>query len=122
MSKRRPMAAPCSVCDQVTTLGWWGPDHRGTHCRKCHRSWTAKGAAHCPVCCEHFATDATAQLHWGGRSYEAEHLDPRSVSALVRDGDRLWHMAGKRPTYVEPLCGEALKPCRGGQVPAEVAS
>jgi hypothetical protein len=95
---------PCSVCAYAASHGWWGPNHRGTHCRMCHRSWTAKRAAHCPVCCEHFATDATAQLHWAGGSYGARHLDPRAVPSLVQDCDGVWHMAGSRPASIEQLC------------------
>lgn len=77
---------------------------------------------HCPVCCEHFATDGTAELHWAGRSYGARHLDPHVVSALVQGSDGVWHMAGNRPAYVEVLCGEAGKPSLNSQAPAEVAS
>ena len=112
------LVVSCSVCAHADAHGSWPTDHVGTHCRECHRSWTAKGAAHCPVCCGHFAADATAQLHWvGGR-----HVDPRAVSRLIQDADGVWHMAGKRPSFPERLSVEARKPSRGSKVPAEVAS
>jgi hypothetical protein len=112
----------CPICAYADAHGWWGPNHRGTHCRKCHRSWTAKGATHCSVCWEHFATDGTAQLHWAGRGYGAQHLDPRVVLTLVQDGDAVWHMAGKRPSYVERLCAEGRKPDLDSHAAVEVAS
>lgn len=57
----------CPVCTHADEHGWWGPDHRGTHCRDCHRSWTGLKEAHCTVCCAHFSTDNHAESHRGVR-------------------------------------------------------
>jgi hypothetical protein len=57
---------------------------------------------HCHVCCEHFASDLIANLHWGsGRStgapsYRARHLDPSDVAALRQDKRGVWHKASDK--------------------------
>lgn len=58
----------CEPCEHADREGWWGPGHRGTHCRNCHRSWTGYAEAHCVECCLHFSTDRVADAHRvGGR-------------------------------------------------------
>lgn len=57
------MPEPCAPCAHAARHGWWGPNHRGTHCRGCHRSWTGLAEAHCVGCHEHFTTNGTADLH-----------------------------------------------------------
>lgn len=52
----------CPVCERADRTGWFGID-RGSHCRKCHRTWTGLAQAHCTVCHRHFTTDSAAVLH-----------------------------------------------------------
>jgi hypothetical protein len=60
-------------------------------------------------CCEHFATNGVANLHWGGGkstgapSYHAKHLDPHNVPALIQDAKGVWHGAIKMPGDRYPL-------------------
>lgn len=67
----------CIPCRNAAEIGWWGPEHRGTHCRVCHRSWTGLTEAHCVKCHEHFASPSTADLH-----------DPAGVCQKPRDAVR----------------------------------
>lgn len=96
-------ATNCNICAYARQHGGWPLNHRGTHCSKCHRSWTGFARAHCPVCHELFVTDGTARLHWSGGGYNATHLDPTTVidksgaPKLVLDSDGIWHGAGRRP-------------------------
>lgn len=53
----------CSTCDYADRHGWFGPGHRGTHCRGCHRSWTGLKEAHCRRCHRHFSTPNNFDLH-----------------------------------------------------------
>lgn len=65
----------CEICDYAEAEGWWGPGHRGTHCRFCHRGrpgawWTGRAEAHCVArledgsrCCLHFSRDSVAEKH-----------------------------------------------------------
>lgn len=53
----------CGVCAYADEHGWWGPGHRGTHCRVCHRSWTSLTSSHCTVCHRHFGSDVAADAH-----------------------------------------------------------
>ena len=68
------------------------------------------GQAHCRAvlpdgshCCEHFASNGVTNLHWGtgksnrAPSYNAKHLDPRTVSALQQDEKGVWHTVDKMP-------------------------
>jgi hypothetical protein len=93
----------CAICEYAHKHGWWGPGFRGTHCRKCHLSWTSRSQAHCPVCCQQFASNGVANYHWGtGKSgnapaYDAKHLNPHGVPALAQDARGVWHMAEKDP-------------------------
>lgn len=57
-------AAGCDLCAYAAVHGWWGPDHKGTHCGDCHASWSGTGKAHCTVCHQTFASNPTADLHW----------------------------------------------------------
>lgn len=53
----------CELCDHAAEHGAWPPEHRGTHCRVCHRSWRSLVEAHCTICHLHFSTDNTATVH-----------------------------------------------------------
>lgn len=54
----------CAICEYAHAHGWLGRDHKGAHCRGCHLSWTAPGAAHCTQCHAHFTASSTFDLHW----------------------------------------------------------
>ena len=53
----------CAPCEHATAHGWWGPDHQGTHCRDCHRSWRGKAEAHCAACHESFGSVSSFEIH-----------------------------------------------------------
>lgn len=53
----------CDPCAHADAHGWWGPDHAGTHCRDCHRSWTAPKQAHCARCHEQFNSERVFDTH-----------------------------------------------------------
>lgn len=53
----------CGPCDHAAAHGWFGPDHKGTHCSTCHRSWSSLKEAHCTICHQHFSADSVAALH-----------------------------------------------------------
>ena len=89
----------CLVCAFATKHGHW--PMKGTHCRDCHRSWTSHAQAHCVRCHEQFASNGTAERHWGRGG---EHRDP-VVAGLVahdeaygtvwrRPGDAGWQPKG----------------------------
>lgn len=54
----------CPTCEHADAHGWFGL-RRGTHCRRCHRTWTAPREAHCTLCCRHFSTGENADAHVG---------------------------------------------------------
>lgn len=51
----------CDPCDHAAEHGHWG--QQGSHCRKCHRSWTSKKQGHCPTCCAHFGGPSLFDRH-----------------------------------------------------------
>ena len=66
MGNLRDLKRDCAICSYAELHGSWPPDHRGTHCRSCHRSWWRKSEAHCgatPCCGAHFASVEAADLH-----------------------------------------------------------
>lgn len=89
------MTAACAVCAFATDHGWWGPDHRGTHCRGCHASWSGTAKAHCTVCHETFSTAGVAEAHWR----RGVHVPPATVAGLARGDDGTWRTAGDRPAH-----------------------
>jgi hypothetical protein len=85
----------CPVCAYAKAHASWPPSHRGTHCRRCHRSWVSRAQAHCVVCCEQFATDGVAALHWTADG----HVHPSLFPKLERRDEALgpvWR-TGQRP-------------------------
>lgn len=96
MTTPNPIGVPmtCTPCENAETLGWWGPDHKGTHCRGCHRSWTGLGEGHCTVCHLHFGP--------GGQAWDVHF-----------DGDRhrsLAELTGLRSEAGEPRFKVVVKP------------
>lgn len=51
----------CAVCRHAVGGNGWGQS--GTHCQRCHRSWTGLREIHCVGCCAHFSTVANLDLH-----------------------------------------------------------
>lgn len=84
----------CDPCLNAHKYGWWGPDHKGTHCRGCHRSWTALKESHCPECHQSFSADSLADRHRvGGRCLTGEKLsvlETRSGRLVMRLVDGVW--------------------------------
>lgn len=87
----------CKVCAYAAIHACWPKDHRGTHCRDCHRSWTGLKEAHCVTCHEHFSTDAHAESHRGSRG---ACVHPASV--LRKDGEARMRLTdrGSGPVWV----------------------
>lgn len=81
---------PCAACAHAQAHGSWG--QAGTHCRKCHLSWTSTAQAHCTVCCGHFASNGTADHHWR----KGEHVAPASVEGLHLGRDGIWSTSADR--------------------------
>lgn len=86
------MTTTCAPCAYAAAHGWWGPDHPGTHCRGCHRSWTSTAQAHCTVCHGHFTSDGVAELHWR----DGRHRDPAIVKVLYLGPDGMWSTSPDR--------------------------
>lgn len=94
------MSALCPICTHVEAHGSYGPAHRGSHCRGCHRSWSGTYQAHCATCHRHFASPAAFEHHIAtrARGEVIEHLDPAKLidkaageAKLVADEDGTWH-------------------------------
>ncbi len=105
------MTATCKTCTYADEHGWWGPGHRGTHCRGCHRSWTSTRETHCAVCHAHFTGDGPAELHWcdgrgdlhrawcdgqHGRPWSPRHTDAATVKGLYAGPDGVWSTSADR--------------------------
>ena len=68
----RMLASLCEICEYASEHGSWPTDHRGTHCKGCHRSWTGLAQSHCTVCHRHFGSDAAGDAHWPGKGSECQ--------------------------------------------------
>lgn len=79
----------CVPCRNAAEIGWWGPDHKGTHCRGCHRSWTGLKEAHCQRCHEHFGSVRASDLHDPGFvCFRPENLVRKDGTAVFGSRDR----------------------------------
>jgi len=96
----------CQICVHATEHGSWPPDHRGTHCLDCCRSWSGFREAHCVDCHQHFSSDILADKHRIG--YECltveEMLETVSQNGKLvfrqcdtRNG-KIWRYAETLPT------------------------
>jgi len=85
-------ALPCPICAYADVHASWPPEHRGTHCSTCHRSWTSTAQAHCTVCCAHFTADSVAEKHW----LRTQHQDPATVKGLYFGSDGVWSTSPDR--------------------------
>lgn len=57
-----PDATDCEPCRHEAEHGWWGI--KGTHCRRCHRTWIGYTECHCASCCLHFGSVAAFDAHF----------------------------------------------------------
>jgi hypothetical protein len=69
----------CVPCSNAEIRGWWGPDHKGTHCRDCHRSWTGTTQVHCVGCHEHFTSARAFDAHLTHCAPDARETLPVAV-------------------------------------------
>lgn len=77
----------CEICVYANEHGSWPTDHRGTHCRECHRSWSGKREVHCAACCLHFSADSVADKHY----VRGQCLDPIDMlTRTAQNGDLLF--------------------------------
>jgi hypothetical protein len=102
--------AACPICTFADAHGWWGPSVKGgTHCRRCHRSWTSTGQAHCTVCHEHFTSDSAAERHW----VKGRHTDPATIDGLYLGPDGAWSTSADRdPAAIRRAFVERVHPGR----------
>jgi len=97
----------CHICTYASEHGSWPPDHHGTHCRICHRSWSSTSQAHCTVCCAHFTADSAAELHW----LRGRHADPADVDGLYLGPDGIWSTSPDRdPAALRERLAGARRP------------
>lgn len=94
---------PCATCKHADEHGWWGPDHIGTHCRGCHRSWTGKREAHCLTCHEHFSTPANFDAHLTSHGCRNPWLvktrtGRKLMKPVQRASGRVWVGSGEYPS------------------------
>jgi hypothetical protein len=76
----------CEICAFAKIHACWPHDHKGTHCRECHASWTGTRPGHCVVCHQTFAGDTASEAHWDG----ARHVHPVEVENLELRDDGFW--------------------------------
>lgn len=81
-----PMDPVCDVCAYAAEYGMWPPDHEGTHCADCHRSWSSLVEAHCVDCHLHFTSEASAALHDPYCHPDSEKTQKRLLSARRSSG------------------------------------
>lgn len=76
----------CEPCTRAVEEAWFGPID-GTHCKKCHRTWSSIKEAHCPMCCRHFSSDTAAQAHKRGVD-RVSCVDPSKVGPTEENPTR----------------------------------
>jgi hypothetical protein len=110
-------AGECPVCAHTSAHHWWGQD--GTHCRRCHRSWTGFREIHCCICCAHFSTPANLDLHKvGGRCVPPGDVVDKDGRPKLRikagAGGPTWVLAQSRPDIAVTAAGDDPDTARGG--------
>ena len=99
----------CPVCTHNLEHGWWGKTipSNATHCRDCHRTWTAKSAGHCAGCHQHFS----------GKTFDAHQTRDRCLTVdefaaitlpsgepkFRLDDSEVWRWAGESPLALRRL-------------------
>lgn len=98
----------CGPCEYAAKENWWGPDHRGTHCRDCHRSWRGTAQAHCAGCHEHFSSTSTFDLHLSYCTGDPQTAHETLREASRKDGTPLLALSDMKdgPTWVRWHSGE----------------
>jgi hypothetical protein len=100
----------CQICMYAVEHGSWPPDHKGSHCPGCGRSWQAKRQSHCTECHAHFAGDSAGDAHRvnGHCLTSDEMLQKRSKSGKVlfrvelsKDGE-IWRRGETMRLYSKP--------------------
>lgn len=61
----------CAPCMYAADHDWWGPNHVGTHCPGCHRTWTGLAERHCAVCHLHFSSEVPWDAHFDGERHRS---------------------------------------------------
>lgn len=94
----------CGTCAYAVVHGWWGPDHQGTHCRGCHRSWRSRREAHCATCHAHFTSPSAFGLHLTSRGcVDPATLRAKSGALVLVEQERahgvVWACFGERPAF-----------------------
>ena len=88
----------CGICAYASEHHRW--PMTGTHCQRCHRSWTSTKQAHCVVCHEQFAGNTIADLHWREpKGQPPVHLDPNTITRLELHDEAMgcvWRSTGNR--------------------------
>jgi hypothetical protein len=79
----------CPVCSE-SPPGAWPRWFRGTHCRRCHASWSGRTAAHATCCHRTFSSNNAADAHL----VRGHCTDPAELKAFEQveraDGNRYW--------------------------------
>ena len=92
-------ASTCEPCTFAAEHHSW-PMTAGTHCHRCHRSWISTVQAHCVVCCQQFAGNKVADLHWREpKGHPPVHLEPNTITRLELHDEAMgpvWRSTGDR--------------------------
>ena len=96
-------SSTCETCDYADERHCW--PMTGTHCHRCHRSWISTAQAHCVVCCQQFASNSVADLHWREpKGQPPVHIDPSTITRLELHDEAMgsvWRSTGDR--YPRPF-------------------
>ena len=91
----------CSICNHASEHGHWGQS--GTHCPRCHRSWTSTSQAHCTRCCAHFAGPTLFDAHLTAHGCEEPSTVTRRQSGEPRfrqDETDMWRDSRRRHDFL----------------------
>jgi|NGEPerStandDraft_6_1074524.scaffolds.fasta_scaffold01244_5 hypothetical protein len=112
----------CEACAFAAEHHRW-PMKAGTHCHRCHGSWISTAQAHCVVCCQQFASNSVADLHWREpKGQPPVHLDPSTLPRLECHDEAMgsvWRSTGdreprpfavyaERGAFVAPECPDVV--------------
>lgn len=109
----------CAVCEYARVHGEWPPDHKGTHCEGCHRSWASTAQSHCSECHRHFGSDKAGDAH---RIYlrgakEPACRDPKGFDRWETPDGPVW--GGRNPEVGRAAAERAREARRGVRVKSE---
>ncbi len=109
----------CGVCVYASEHGSWPTDHRGTHCKDCHRSWVGKAESHCTVCHRHFGSEAAGDAHRPGRISKDNCEDPTGFTRFETPRGPIW--GGTDPEHMMAMVDARQKPRKPPSHVAETA-